>query len=74
MGKRGPEPQFDNVACPNNSCKFYGLKGKGIIVGNGTSISRGETFIKYIGGHCKKVFNDLQALSTIISEKCFIQK
>ena len=42
MGKRGPKPQFTNVACPNHSCKSYGLTGESNIVGNGTSVSRGE--------------------------------
>jgi transposase-like protein len=58
MGKRGPKPQFTDVACPNNSCESYGLKGKGNVVGNGTSISRGEKVRKYICRQCGKVFND----------------
>jgi len=58
MGKRGPKAQFTDVACPNNSCKFYGLKGKGNVVGNGTSTSRGEKVRKYICRQCNKVFND----------------
>jgi len=58
MGKRGPKPQFTDVACPNYLCEFYGLKGKGNIIGNGTSMSRGEKVRKYICRHCGKVFND----------------
>ena len=58
MGKRGPKPQFTDVACPNHSCKSYGLTGEGNIVGNGTSVSRGEKVRKYICRHCGKVFND----------------
>ena len=58
MGKRGPKPQFTDVACPNNLCQLYGLKDKGNIVGNGTSMSRGEKVRKYICHHCGKVFND----------------
>ena len=27
MGKRGPKPQFIDVACPNEQCSLYGLKG-----------------------------------------------
>jgi len=42
MGKRGLTPQFTDVVCPNKSCKSYGLTCQGNIVGNGTSISRGE--------------------------------
>ena len=58
MGKRGPKPQFTDVACPNTLCEFYGLKGKDNVVGNGTSMSRGEKVGKYICRHCCKVFND----------------
>jgi transposase-like protein len=58
MEKRGPKPQFTSVACPNHLCKSYGLTGEGNIVGNGTSISRGEKVRKYICRHCGKVFND----------------
>ena len=58
MGKRGPKAQFTDVACPNDLCKSYGLKGKGNVVGNGTSTSRGEKVRKYICRHCGKVFND----------------
>ena len=58
MGKRGPKPQFTDVACSNHSCKSYGLTGEGNIVGNGTSVSRGEKVRKYICRHCGKVFND----------------
>jgi hypothetical protein len=39
MGKRGPKPQFTDVACPNDLCEFYGFKSKGNVVGNGTSMS-----------------------------------
>ena len=42
MGKRGPEPQFFDVACPNKNCKLYGLTGQGNITGTGTYISRGK--------------------------------
>ena len=36
MGKRGTKPQFNDVFCPNQDCKFYGISGKGNIIGNGT--------------------------------------
>ena len=58
MGKRGPKSQFTDVACPNNSCKSHGFKGKSNVVGNGTSTSRGEKVRKYICRDCGKVFND----------------
>jgi transposase-like protein len=57
-GKRGLKPQFTDVACPNDLCEFYGFKSKGNVVGNGTSMSRGEKVRKYICRHCGKVFND----------------
>jgi transposase-like protein len=58
MGKRGPKPQFIDVACPNEQCSLYGLKGQGNIIGNGTYESRGEKTRKYKCTHCNKVFND----------------
>ncbi len=58
MGKRGPKPQFTSVACPNKDCGFYGITDQGNVVGNGTSISRGEKTRKYICHHCGKVFCD----------------
>jgi transposase-like protein len=58
MGERGPKPKFTDVACPNHLCKSYGLKGKGNVIGNGTSTSRGEKVRKYICRDCGKVFND----------------
>ena len=42
MGKRGPKPQFTDVACLNKDCDLYGLNDQGNVVGNGTYISRGE--------------------------------
>lgn len=57
MGKWDPKLQFTNAACPNNLCKFYDLKGKDNVFGNGTSISRGEKVRKYICRHCGKLFN-----------------
>ena len=58
MGKRGPKPQFNDIACLNKDCEIYGLTGKGNVIGNGTSVSRGEKVRKYICRHCGKVFND----------------
>ena len=29
LGKLGPKPKFNNVACPNKNCKQYNLTGKG---------------------------------------------
>lgn len=58
MGKRGPKPQFFDVACPNKNCKLYGLTNQGNITGNGTYISRGKKTRRYVCHHCGKVFND----------------
>ena len=40
--KRVHKPQFNGVTCPNKDCEFYDLTGQGNVVGNGTSINRGE--------------------------------
>jgi hypothetical protein len=36
MGRRGPKPKFNEVACPNAKCADYGIKGKGNVTANGT--------------------------------------
>jgi hypothetical protein len=36
MEKRGTKPEFTNVFCPDQDCKFYGVSGKGNNAGNGT--------------------------------------
>jgi len=58
MGKRGPKPQFFDVACPNKNCKLYGLTNQDNITGNGTYISRGKKTRRYVCHQCGKVFND----------------
>ena len=58
LWKRGPKPQFINVACPNKDCELHGLTGQGNVVGNGTYISRGEKTRRYLCHHCGKAFND----------------
>ena len=58
MGKRGPKPQFTNIACPNEQCDLYGLKGQDNVIGNGTYESRGGKTRKYKCKHCGRVFND----------------
>ena len=32
MGRRGPKPRFNDVACPNANCADYGM-GSGILKG-----------------------------------------
>jgi transposase-like protein len=58
MENRDPKTQFTNVACPNKTCKLYGLTDHGNVIGNGTYISRGEKTRRYHCNHCGKVFND----------------
>lgn len=47
MGKRRAKPNFTDVSCPNQDCKFYSIFGKGNIIGNGiksrTTGKRGRT-------------------------------
>jgi transposase-like protein len=58
MGKRGPKPQFTNVACPNKDCKLYGLTDQDNVTGNGTYTSRGEKTRRYRCHECGKAFCD----------------
>jgi transposase-like protein len=57
MGKRGPKPKFNDVACPNAKCSCYGVTGKGNVTSNGTSkIKSGGRVRKFICSTCGKVF------------------
>ena len=58
MGKRGAKPRFTDVFCPNQDCKFYGISGKGNIIGNGTYQIKNKRVRKYICRECGRVFND----------------
>ena len=58
MGKRGSKPKFTDVYCPNQYCKFYGIPGKGNVVGNGTYQIKNSRVRKYICRECGRVFND----------------
>jgi transposase-like protein len=58
MGKRGAKPKFTDVHCPNQDCKFYGIPGKGNVVGNGTYQIKNKRVRKYICRECGRVFND----------------
>lgn len=58
IGKRGLKPQFTDISCPNQNCKFYGIFGKGNIIGNGTSQIKNKKVRKYICCECGRVFND----------------
>ena len=58
MGKRGAKPKFFDAFCPNQDCKFYGIAGKGNVVGNGTYQIKNKRIRKYICCECGRVFND----------------
>jgi len=58
MGKRGAKPKFTDVFCPNKECKFYGISGKGNVIGNGTYQISSKRVRKYICRECGRVFND----------------
>ena len=58
MGKRGAKPRFTDVFCPNQDCKFYGISGKGNVIGNGTYQIKSKRVRKYICRECGRVFND----------------
>ena len=58
MGKRGAKPKFTDVYCPNQDCKFYGIFGKGNVIGNGTYQIKNRKVQKYICRECGRVFND----------------
>lgn len=58
MRKRGPKSKFTNVACPNESCKDYGVFGHENIIGNGTDQARNITIHRYICHGCGKAFCD----------------
>ena len=58
MGKRGSKPKFTDVSCPNPDCKFYGISGKGNIIGNGTYQIKNKRVRKYICRIRGRVFND----------------
>ena len=57
MGKRGPKPKFNDVACPNANCSSYGVAGMGNVTGNGTSTNRsGGQVRKFVCSTCGTVF------------------
>ncbi len=56
MGKRGPKPRFVDMACPNDKCDQFGIKGQGNIIGNGTYPTKSGRIRKYICTACHAVF------------------
>ena len=58
MGKRGPKLKFNDVACPNEDCKYHDFTGKGNVVGNGTYQIKGKRIRKYLCRECGRVFCD----------------
>lgn len=55
--KRGRKPRFRDIACPNARCKFFGKRGAGTVVSNGTYFVGGARVRKFICRHCGQVFN-----------------
>ena len=55
--KRGRNPRFRTVACPNAGCKVFGKLGSGMVVSNGTYFVGSARVRKFICRHCGKVFN-----------------
>jgi hypothetical protein len=58
MKKQGAKPNFTDVSCTNQDCKFYGISGKGNIIGNGTHQIKNKRIRKYICRECGRVLND----------------
>ncbi len=57
-GKRGPKPQFLDVACPNPRCKQRGKTGLGNVVSNGTYRTRSTgTARLFLCRVCGKAFS-----------------
>ena len=56
MGKRGPKSKFVDIACPNDRCNRFGIKGQGNIIGNGTYPTKSGRIRKYICTSCRTVF------------------
>jgi len=70
MGKRGAKPKFTDISCPNQDCKFYGILGKGNIIGNGTPIkSRTREFENISATNAAEYSTIVQTLSLIMFEK-----
>lgn len=57
------------VVCPNNSCKLYYVIDQGSVVGNGTSISRGEKPENKFAATVGKLSVAIQALFIMIFAK-----
>jgi transposase-like protein len=55
--KRGRQPKFRDVACPDARCKFFGKAGSGTVVSNGTYFVGRTRVRKFICRHCGRVFN-----------------
>ena len=56
MGRRGPKPGFDDVACPNEDCDLYGIAGKENVIGNDTYNTKSGRVQKYVCRTCGRVF------------------
>ncbi len=58
MAKRGRKPKYGDQACPNKTCPFYGQKGKGNIVSNGTYPTQTGRVRQFVCRACKTSFSE----------------
>lgn len=58
MAKRGRKPKYLDQACPNKQCHFYGQKGKGNIVSNGTYPTKRGRVRQFVCRSCKTSFSE----------------
>jgi len=54
MGIRGPKSKFSEIACPNTSCRDFGIVDMENIVGNGTYETQNERVRKFVCRTCGK--------------------
>jgi transposase-like protein len=58
MAKRGRKPKYLDQACPNKACSFYGQRGKGNVVSNGTYLTQSGRVRQFVCRSCKTNFTD----------------
>lgn len=59
MGKRGPDPKYLGVACPNPECKMFNIRGEGNVVSKGQrTLSSGDVVRVFRCNLCGKSFTN----------------
>ena len=56
MGRRGPKSRYNNVACPNETCRNYNKTETGSIASNGSYATQSGRVHKFICRACGLVF------------------